>query len=110
MRVIEACDGEAGLGAAVEFCPDLILMDWDLPHMDGLAATRLLQNRAGLGHIPIIFLSGHAAPASQKTAREAGCREYLVKPLDFDQLDRVLRKHLLLRLISASIEPRSVSQ
>jgi CheY-like chemotaxis protein len=110
IRVVEAEDGEAGLLAAEKFRPDLILMDWSLPLMDGLAATRLLHESAVLGDIPIIFLSGHAAPAFQKTARDAGCCEYLVKPLDFDQLDRVLRKRLLLRLISASRKRHPVSQ
>jgi CheY-like chemotaxis protein len=85
-------------------------MDWSLPRIDGLAAMRLLHEHAGLGHIPIIFLSGHAAPASQQMAREAGCCEYLVKPLDFDQLDRVLHKHLLLCLIRAFHGAARVSQ
>jgi CheY-like chemotaxis protein len=96
--------------AADELRPDLILMDWSLPRMDGLAALRLIRTRAKLDHTPIVFLSGHAAPESQRAAREAGCCDYLVKPLDFDQLDRVLRKHLLLRLISAPVERARVSQ
>ena len=110
IRVVEVEDGEAGVRAADELRPDLILMDWSLPRLDGLAALRLIRTRAWLDHTPIVFLSGHAAPESQKVAREAGCCDYLVKPLDFDQLDRVLRKHLLLRLISAPAERARVSQ
>jgi CheY-like chemotaxis protein len=98
MRVVEAEDGEAGVRAAEELRPDLILMDWSLPRMDGLAATRLIHERDSLRRIPVVFLSGHVAPASQKVAREAGCCDYLIKPLDFDQLARVLRKHLMGRL------------
>jgi two-component system cell cycle response regulator DivK len=102
VRVIEAGDGEAGVRAAEELHPDLILMDWSLPRVDGMAAMRLIRERDPSHHTPIVFLSGHVAPASQKAAREAGCAEYLIKPLDFDQLDRVLRKYLLLRLTSGS--------
>jgi CheY-like chemotaxis protein len=109
MRVVEAVDGVAGVRAAEEFRPDLILMDWTLPRMDGLAATRLISNRAELSHIPIVFLSAHAIPEWQMAAREAGCCEYLIKPLDFDQLDRVLRKHVLLRVINGSAEQARLS-
>jgi DNA-binding response OmpR family regulator len=97
LRVVEAGDGEAGVRAAEEFRPDLILIDWSLPRLDGIATMRLIRERDSSCHAPIVFISGHATPESQKAAREAGCCEYLVKPLDFDQLDRVLRKHLLLR-------------
>jgi CheY-like chemotaxis protein len=102
--VVEAEDGEAGIQAANEHHPDLILMDWSLPLLDGLAVTRMLREHTELDHIPIIFLSAHAAPSSQKKAREAGCCEYLVKPLDFDQLDRVLRTHLSLDMIVVASE------
>jgi CheY-like chemotaxis protein len=68
--------------------------------MDGLAAMRLIRERAALSHIPVVFLSGHAIPEWQREAREAGCSDYLVKPLDMGQLDRVLSRHLLLRAIT----------
>jgi CheY-like chemotaxis protein len=99
MRVVEAVDGAAGVRAAERLRPDLILMDWSLPRIDGLSATRLIHERDSLRQIPIVFLSAHVAPASQRAAREAGCSEYLIKPLNFDHLDRVLRKYLQFRLI-----------
>ena len=102
MRVVEAEDGVACVRAAIGFHPDLILMDWSLPRMDGLEAIRLVRTYPQLSHIPIVILSGHTAPESQKMARDAGCCEYLVKPLDFDQLDRVLRKHLSFHLVGRS--------
>jgi CheY-like chemotaxis protein len=102
IRVIEAKDGEAGIQAANDHHPDLILMDWSLPLLDGLAVTRRLREDTESVHIPVVFLSAHAAPSSQKTAREAGCSEYLVKPLDFDQLDSVLRRHLSLEMAIAA--------
>lgn len=101
MCVIEAEDGIAGVHAAEEFHPDLILMDWTLPRMDGLAAMRLIHERDSSDHIPIVCISGHATPREQAMALAQGCCEYLVKPFDSDQLDRVLRKHVLLRLVNA---------
>ncbi|HKQ51480.1 MAG TPA: response regulator [Pyrinomonadaceae bacterium] len=100
LRVVEAEDGVAGVRAAEELRPDLILMDWSLPGMDGLNAMRLIRERNSLSEIPVIMISGHASPASRELALATGCNEYLVKPLDFDQLDRALRKHLLLRMVS----------
>jgi CheY-like chemotaxis protein len=102
LRVVEAADGEEGVRAAEELHPDLILMDWSLPRMDGLAAMRLVRERDELSHIPVVFLSGHAIPEWQRVAREAGCSDYLVKPLDTGQLDRVLSRHLLLRVTTDS--------
>jgi two-component system, cell cycle response regulator DivK len=97
MRVIEAGDGVAGISAAEKLHPDLILMDWSLPRLDGLAALRLIRGRPDLRLIPVIFLSAHAGPASREAAMSAGCSEYIVKPFEIDQLDRVLRRQLLLR-------------
>ena len=100
LRVVEAEDGFAGVRAAEELRPDLILMDWSMPGMDGLKAMRLIRERDSLSEIPVIIISGYADPESRETALVMGCCEYLVKPLDFDQLDRALRKHLLLRMVS----------
>jgi CheY-like chemotaxis protein len=107
LRVVEAEDGVAGVRAAEEFHPDLILMDWSLPRMDGPTATRLVRARPELTHTPVVFLSGHALPEWQAAARAAGCSDYLVKPLEFDQLDRVLRRHVLLPVMSGTLpQPR----
>jgi two-component system cell cycle response regulator DivK len=96
MRVTEAENGPTGVRAAQETCPDLILMDWSLPGIDGLDAIRLIHERDSLHHIPIVMISGHAAPAFQEKAFAAGCCEYLVKPFDFEEMDRVIRRHLIL--------------
>ena len=94
MCVVEAEDGEAGVRAAEEFQPDLILMDGTLPRLDGLDATRLIRKREMLRRVPVVIISGHAAPKSQEEAFSAGCSDYLVKPIDFDQLDRILQMRL----------------
>lgn len=94
MRVVEAEDGEAGVRAAEEIRPALILMDGSLPRLDGLAATRLIRERETLRRVPVVMLSGHAAPTAQEAAFAAGCSDYLEKPLKLVQLDHILQKHL----------------
>lgn len=106
MRVVEAEDGEAGLRAAEENPPDLILMDGSLPRLDGLAATRLIRESETLRRVPVVIISGHAAPKSQEAAFAAGCNDYLIKPLDLDQLDTILHKRLTLRLINATADEK----
>ncbi|HVF87254.1 MAG TPA: response regulator [Pyrinomonadaceae bacterium] len=93
-EVVEAGDGEEAIRVAERERPGLILMDATLPHLDGLAATRQIRQLASLEGVPIIFLSGYAEPAFCAVAFEAGCDEYLNKPVDFDQLDDVLERHL----------------
>lgn len=92
--VIEAADGEEAVRLAERACPDLILMDGRLPRLDGLAATRRIRQLGHNGSMPIVIISGHAEPAFRALAHEAGCDEYLLKPIDFDQLGGVLEKHL----------------
>jgi len=92
--VLEAVDGQEAYDAAVRERPDLILMDWTLPGMDGLMATREIRKHSEIGKTPIIFLSGRAEPAGQTAAFEAGCDDFLVKPLELDQVVGAVRKWL----------------
>lgn len=92
--VREAENGEEAIDMAERLCPSLILMDGSLPRLDGLSATRRMRELATLRKVPIIFLSGHAEPAWQVKAREAGGDDYLIKPLNTALLDRVLAQHL----------------
>jgi CheY-like chemotaxis protein len=72
--------------------PDLILMDIQLPGMDGLTFTRLLKGDPGTRHIPIIGVSAHAMEADVRRALEAGCIDYITKPIDIDTFaERVAR-------------------
>jgi two-component system cell cycle response regulator DivK len=91
--VIEAADGEETVSTAESARPDLILMDGSLPRLSGLDATRRIRRSDDIGHVPIIFISGHAAASSLSLAREAGCNEYLVKPFELPQLEDVLEKY-----------------
>ena len=101
--VIEAEDGEETVSAAESACPDLILMDGSLPRLSGLEAARQIRQSAHIGHIPIVFISGHAGAAFIALAREAGCDDYFVKPFDLSQLEGVLEKYCVQTLQAVAI-------
>ena len=102
--VIEAADGEEAVAMALDARPDLILMDVSLPRLDGLAAARRIRRLGRAASAPIVFISGHAEPAYRARAREAGCDDFLVKPFDFAQLDRLVEKHLRGREMTSADE------
>jgi two-component system, cell cycle response regulator DivK len=79
-RLIEAPDGEAGVAAALEQRPDLILMDIQLPRMSGLEATRRLRSEPATAGIPIIAITSFALSGDEQRAKEAGATAYLAKP------------------------------
>ena len=81
-RVLEAIDAEAGILLAREHRPDLILMDIQLPGIDGLSATRIIKNGAALKDIPIVALTSYAMEGDEEKAAEAGCVGYIPKPID----------------------------
>ena len=84
--VLCAVDAEAGLTVARKELPDLILMDIQLPGMDGLAATSILKHDALTAAIPIIALTAMAMKEDQEKSRLAGCDAYIAKPLGYRQL------------------------
>ena len=92
--VVEASDGEQAVALAVQTRPAMILMDLSLPKLDGLAATRQIRRHKAVGQIPIVAVSAHDSPESRSEALEAGCNEYVTKPIDFDQFDELLRRLL----------------
>ncbi len=93
-RVAIAQDGETAVRMAAEQLPDLILMDTSLPRLDGLAATRRIRELALLHDVPIVFLSGHAEASFRAKALETGGNDYLTKPFEISQLERILERHL----------------
>jgi CheY-like chemotaxis protein len=93
-EVIEAVNGQQGVELAERERPELILMDLSLPVMDGWEATRRLKANADLRAIPIIALTAHAMKGDKEKALAAGCDDYLVKPLDEDELMTRIAKYL----------------
>ncbi len=91
-RVLEASDGEQAVKAAVEARPALILMDLSLPKLDGLAATRQIRKHKALSKVPILAVSAHDSPQSREEALEAGCDDYVTKPIDFDHLNKLVKQ------------------
>ena len=94
--VLSALDAETALRLAHEQSPDLILMDIQLPGMDGLAATAILKHDPTTASIPIIALSALAMKADEERSQTAGCDAYIVKPLRYKELYAVM-EHLLVQ-------------
>jgi len=81
-QVLEAEDAETGVQLAQEYKPDLILMDIQLPGMGGLSATRIIKKDSVLKDTPVIALTSYAMQGDEAEAREAGCDDYITKPID----------------------------
>ena len=84
--VIVSADGEEGISKVRSDRPDLVLMDMDLPILDGWEATRRLKAAAETQAIPIIALTAHAMAGDREKALEAGCDDYDTKPVEFSRL------------------------
>ncbi|HZO00291.1 MAG TPA: response regulator [Burkholderiales bacterium] len=93
-QLIEAHDGEAGVAAALEKRPDLILMDVQLPKISGLEATRRLRAQPATAQTPIIAITSFALSGDDKKAIEAGATAYLAKPYSPRDLLGLIRKML----------------
>lgn len=92
--VLEATNGEEAVLIAKRERPDLVLMDLSLPLLDGLAATRQIRKCDGLGKIPIVAVSAHDTTDFHTEALAAGCNDYVTKPIDFDQLESIIKSLL----------------
>ncbi len=90
----EAATGDAGVRLAETWRPDLILMDIQMPVLDGYAATKLIKSNAELRHIPIIVITSYALSGDEAKAREAGADAYVAKPFSPRQLLAMIRQFL----------------
>ena len=89
-----AADAEEALEVLEVFDPALILMDIQLPGMDGLALTRRLKDDPARCDIIVIALTAYAMKGDDEKALAAGCDGYIAKPIEIDVLPRLLREHL----------------
>jgi len=92
--LVQAVDGAEGVKKTEQEKPDLILMDLGMPVMDGWEATRKIKAQSDLKHIPVIAVTSHAMVGDEITAREAGCDDYIAKPVDENELMEKIKKLL----------------
>jgi two-component system cell cycle response regulator DivK len=83
---VGAADGAQGIDLAIQETPDLILMDANLPGMDGWEVARRLKAEAATRHIPVVALTAHAMVGDLHKALHAGCDDYETKPVKFERL------------------------
>jgi len=94
-RVVEAANGQEAVELTREDCPDLILMDLNMPLMDGLEATeQIRQCRDLCSDVVILAVTAHDTYGMKEAALEAGCDGYLNKPIDFKNLEKILDRLL----------------
>jgi CheY-like chemotaxis protein len=89
-RVVEARDGQETLEVAKGVRPDIVLMDLQLPRLNGFAVARFLRQTDALRRVPIIVVSAHDPAKHRALALAAGCNAYVQKPVDFDRLDELM--------------------
>src|SRR3954470_663820 len=93
-EMIEAEDGEEALAAVAKRRPDLILMDIQLPVLDGIEATRRIRSDPAMRTLPIIAVTSYALSGDEAKARQAGCDDYVTKPYSPRQLLAKVRDYL----------------
>jgi CheY-like chemotaxis protein len=93
-KVIEAENGEKGIQLARDHHPDLILMDLQLPGMDGLKATQLILNDENLKEVPVLALTSYAMETEREKAQAAGCAGYITKPIDTRSFSKMITEYI----------------
>ena len=86
VEVIAAADGQEALDLMISDQPSVVLMDMNLPVLDGWTACRRAREDERIRHIPIIALTAHAMESDRQDALQAGCDDYATKPVDFPGL------------------------
>lgn len=92
--VLEARDGREALELLKQDAPDLILMDLQLPGLDGFAVTRMIKENAATRNIPVVALTAYAMKGDAERAIEAGCNGYITKPIDPDEFPGTIAGYL----------------
>jgi len=81
-RILEAINAETGIRLTREHRPDLVLIDIQLPDMDGLKATRIIKDDPAMKDIPVVAITSYAMQGDEEKAFEAGCAGFITKPID----------------------------
>ena len=84
--VSDASDGNEAISSTFELLPDIILMDMSLPYVNGWEVTKIIRKNPETEQIPIIALTAHALVTDRQRGFDAGCNDYLTKPVDFQKL------------------------
>ena len=92
--LLQATDGEEALKVAVSDNPDLIIMDVQIPKLDGLEVTRRLRQMPSFSRVPVIAVTAYAMKGDEEKVREAGCNAYLAKPINTRQLPEMVAEIL----------------
>ena len=92
-QIIEALDAETGIRLARKHLPFLILMDIQLPGMDGLAATQIIKSNPKLKNIPVVALTGFAMQGDEEKALASGCDGYITKPIDVQHVLKTIDEY-----------------
>ena len=93
-RVVTANNGEDGVAVATQTLPHLILMDINLPTLDGLGATRRIREQLPLRDVPIVAITAFGTEGFQRAAYDAGVSGYLTKPIDLDRMHQLIARLL----------------
>jgi two-component system cell cycle response regulator DivK len=93
-EVLEATSAREGIALAEQYIPDLILMDINMPEMDGLTATIHLRENPDLDHVPIVALTANVMHQVLQKALNAGCDGYIAKPVTVDELPEQVMNYL----------------
>lgn len=95
-EVVEAANGREAVDLVRANCPDLILMDLNMPQLDGLAATEQIRECRDLcKNVTILAITAHDTIGMKEAAMEAGCNGYLTKPIDFEKLQKIIDRILV---------------
>jgi CheY-like chemotaxis protein len=97
-EVFSAWDGKEGIELAASILPDLILLDIQLPVMDGYTVARHLRENPDLADTPIVAVTSYAMPGDREKAMEAGCSGYIEKPIDPDTFEVQVGKYLSMKV------------
>ena len=91
-RVLEAADGREAVQIAERECPDVVLMDLQMPVLDGFTATSIIRRIESVCRVPVIAVSAQSTEDFVSAARRVGCDHFIPKPVDFDRLLEVVRE------------------